>query len=159
MANDVFVKFDGDKVKGDSTVEGREDWHDVESMSVSFGNPGSMTQGSGGSRGAATAHDMVLTLRTDKSYPGLFDCLVTHFHFPKVTVEAIKGTGEETYVWKRHTLERVVLSHLSLSGGNGHYMCNVGLNYAKMMIEVVPQENAGTGGGGIEAEYDFAREA
>ena len=111
-------------------------------------NIGSIT--GGGGAGKATFKEFTVTKKTDASSPGLFNSLVTGFHYANVCVDLRRsGVAVKTMrsggVFMKFDMRLVMVQDISWSGSDGDDVCEetVIFQFGAIEITYVPQDAKG----------------
>lgn len=148
MPADIYLKFEGPDVKGESQDAQLKD--QIECVSWSWGETqtGSAHHGSGVTANRVEVHDMTIAKFVDKSSPQLMLKCALGQTFKKVILSVRKAVGE-----KKHqqpfiiiTMETVLISGYSISGSDGGHAPseNVSLNFSKITYDYKVQDDKGT---------------
>lgn len=154
-----FLKFEGEEIAGESTVKDHEGEIDIDSVTWSLSNVGSMGRGGGGGVGTVSASDVHFTKKTDKATPILFQECATHKPHKKATLSITKGTGDNRLLYLKYEMENVLVSSFLMSGHGGNIPNEqFSLDFAKVTLTYTPQEATGGGAGDVVASYDFGKD-
>lgn len=143
---DIYVKFSGTDVKGDSTDSKHKDWIEVSAFSHKVDQPKSSSASStGGLTAERTNHgEMLLTKEIDSSTPKLLMASSAGTVFKTVDIEFFRarggqdktGTGNSRDQYYTIKLENVVVSSVGQIIGEAEMPQEVfGLKYSKISWE------------------------
>ncbi|MGH7940367.1 MAG: Hcp family type VI secretion system effector [Limisphaerales bacterium] len=156
MAGDMFIKI------GDISGEAQDKAHskEIEVLSWSWGvtNAGDAHKGSGGGSGKASCQDLSITKYIDSASPklALACCKGTHYDTVQLTV---RKAGDKPLEYIKIKLTQVTIAGISTgtSGREDRLTENVGLNFAAITYDYVPQGKDGSAGTTITMSYDFSQ--
>jgi type VI secretion system secreted protein Hcp len=155
MAVDIFLKLDG--VNGESKDKTHAKDIDVLSWSWGMSNNGSAHQGGGAGSGKVSVQDVSLTKYIDRSSPQLLlsCCNGTHFANAVLTVRKAGGGNPVEYV--KIKMQEVLISNVTTGGSGGEERLteNVSLNFGKVSLDYVPQNDKGEAGTAIPFGWDI----
>ena len=154
MAVDIYLKL-GD-IEGDSADANHKGEIDVDSWGWGMTQGGTMHSASGGGAGKVSVQDINFTKAVDRASPNLIKFCCSGKTFPTATI-TVRKSGDQPLEYLILELENVLISSVSLGGGNGEERLteNVSLNFAKFKYSYVPQMDDGTGAAAIDAGYDI----
>jgi len=156
MATDMFLKIEGEDIKGESRDEAHRDEIDVLSWSWGMTQSGSSHIGGGGGAGKVNIQDLAIEKYIDKASPKLMQGCASGKHYDKATLTLRKAGGD--------SLEYLVIemSHAMIAsidtGGSGNeerLTERVLLNFAKVKTKYTPERAAGGAEGSIEFGWDI----
>ena len=99
MAVDMFIKFDGDKFKGEARDKTHKQDIDVLAWSWGMSNSGTAHMGGGAGAGKANIQDVSITKYVDASSAALMLACCTGEHIPTATLVVRKaGTTPVEYI-------------------------------------------------------------
>lgn len=154
----MFIKIDG--VDGDSTVKGFEKQIEVNSFSFSSSQPTSpIRSNTSHTDGRPSLSLFNLTKGCDSATPPLLKKLWAGATIAKATFTACRDEGAKLIAFMTVEMENVVVANYSVSGGGGMPYENLALNYSKIIINYIPQNNAGGTDGNLPVSYDLATES
>jgi type VI secretion system secreted protein Hcp len=155
MAVDMFFKIDD--IKGESTDDKHKGEIDVLSWSWGANQTGTTHTGSGGGAGKVNVHDLSFTKYIDRATPRLLQMCCSGKHI-KQAVLVVRKAGGKPLEYLKITLEDALVSTIQDggSGGDERLSENVGLNFARVKLEYVPQKADGSGEASIPAGWDIA---
>lgn len=142
-AVDMFLKIVG--IPGESNDKPHKDQIDVLAWSWGMTQSGTTHAGGGGGAGKANFQDLSVTKYIDKSSPKLMAAISTGDLLPSAVLVVRKagGTGLE-YI--TITMEDVLITSLSTggSGGEDRLTENITLNFARVTVDYIPQNDDGS---------------
>lgn len=155
-AVDMFIKFEGPDIQGESQDQAHRDEIDV--LSWSFGADMALSYDAGGAPRTTKAvfNEFTFSKYVDKASPSLFLTLARGEHFAKVTF-TVRKAGVEPIDYLIITMEQVIVTSLSSGSGLGEDRIpeNVSLNFGKINYEYVTIVPDGTPGGSIIFSWDI----
>jgi type VI secretion system secreted protein Hcp len=148
MAFDTFLKFDGNKIKGESTADGHKDEIEIYSFSWGASNPVNVTSASGGLAGGKVSISTFNVMKkTEASSPLLFAACCAGQHLPTATITMRKAAGEDlgqkpflVYTFTDVMVESIQWS--GSSGGDDSPSESVSFAFAKVKVEYSKQGEA-----------------
>jgi type VI secretion system secreted protein Hcp len=145
VAVDMFLDLDG--VKGESIDKAHKDKIDILAWSWGLSNTGTFHHGSGGGAGKANFQDISVTKYIDAASPDLMLYCANGKHFAKGKL-IVRKAGEKPLEYLTIDIEKVLVSSYSTGGSGGEERLteNVTLNFAKVKIEYVTQNEKGAKG-------------
>jgi type VI secretion system secreted protein Hcp len=155
MAVDMFMKID--TVDGEAQDAKHKKEIDVLSCSWGISNSGSAHNGSGAGAGKANVHDLTFTKWVDTATPKLALACCSGKHFKDATL-VIRKAGEKPVEYVKIKMETVFISSVSTggSGGEDRLTENITLNFSKVNLDYVPQDDKGSAGTAIPMSWDIA---
>ena len=156
MARDFFLKLDP-KVEGESLDDKHKGEIDIESYSWGVTNAGSAGQGGGSGAGKASAQDLHMTKKIDKSSPRLMLACATGEHF-KTGLLTIRKAGGKQEEYFKVALEDILVSSYQTGASSGSDELPTDqftLNIGKVKFSYSPQKVDGSLGAADEKGYDF----
>ena len=156
MAVDIFMKIDG--VDGESQDDKHKKDIDVLAWSWGLSNSGSAQTGGGGGAGKVNVQDLSFTKWVDSSTPKLVLACCNGTHYDTATLVVRKAGGANPVEYIKIKLSEVLITSLSTggSGGEDRLTENVTLNFEKVNVDYVPQDDKGAAGTAIPAGWDIA---
>lgn len=156
MAVDMFLKIEGEDVKGESRDSVHTEEIDVLAWSWGMTQSGSFHVGGGGGSGKVNVQDISITKYIDASSPNLLKACASGQHFDKATLTVRKAGGEQLEYLVLE-MDKVLVSSVSTggSGGEDRLTENVTLNFAKFKTAYTPQSDKGAEEGAIEFAWDI----
>ncbi len=162
MAVNMFLKFEGPDLKGESRIKGHENEIDIDAWSWGATQTGSAHRGGGAGTAKADVQDMHVSKKSDKASPILFGKLCSGKHFDRVTLTCYKAGGDEKPVeyWKI-LMEEVFVTSVQWGGSDGGEMVNesLSLNFAKVQVTYTPQTAKGTPDVTVDQKWNIAMNA
>ena len=155
MAVDMFMKIDS--VDGEAQDSKHKKEIDVLSWSWGMNNSGSAHNGSGAGAGKANVHDLTFTKWVDTATPTLALACCSGKHFKDATL-IIRKAGDKPVEHVKINMETVMITSVSTggSGGEDRLQESVTLNFAKVSLDYVPQNDKGAAGTPIPMSWDIA---
>jgi len=155
MAVDMFMKID--TVDGEAQDSKHKKEIDVLSWSWGISNGGSAHNGSGAGSGKANVHDLTFTKWVDTATPKLALACCSGKHFKDATL-IIRKAGDKPVEYVKIKMETVLITSLSTggSGGEERLQEHITLNFAKVNLDYVPQDDKGAAGTAIPMSWDIA---
>ena len=155
MAVDMFMKID--TVDGEAQDSKHKKQIDVLHWSWGINNTGSAHNGSGAGAGKANVHDLTFTKWVDTATPALALACCSGKHFKDATL-IIRKAGDKPLEYIKIKMETVMITSVSTggSGGQDRLQENVALNFAKVSLDYVPQNDKGAAGTPIPMSWDIA---
>jgi type VI secretion system secreted protein Hcp len=157
MATNMFIKFENPGVTGSSAVPGHVGEIEVLSWSHGFGQPTSATRSSAGSE-TATHQSLTFTKYLDHATDDLLKLCWAGKQIGKATLSCYRADGahdDKPVEYLRITMEHVIISNYSVSGGPGDVPVeNVSLDYGIIQYTYVDQKQ-----GDSSAKYDLKTKA
>ncbi len=160
MATNMFIKFEGPELKGESTDETHKDEIAVLSWSHGFSQPTSPIRVSagGGTVEQANHSNFLFTKYIDSSTDDILKMCWSGKHIDKATFTCYRASGEKQGVkYLQIIMEKVIISNYSISGGIGDLPVeNIALDYGSVQYNYIPQkETDGTGEGAQPIKHDL----
>jgi type VI secretion system secreted protein Hcp len=158
MAVDMFIKID--TVDGESRDKVHKKEIDVLAWSWGISNSGSAHVGGGAGAGKANIQDISFTKWVDSSTPKLLLACCDGKHFANATL-VVRKAGEKPVEYIKIKIEEVLITSISTggSGGEDRLTENVTLNFAKVSVDYVPQDDKGAAGTAIPMAWSIAENA
>lgn len=156
MAVDMFLKLEG--IEG----EAKDDTHggeiDVLSWSWGMANSGSFHTGGGGGAGKVSMRDLNITKYIDSSSNALYLHASNGKHIPSATL-TVRKSGENPLEYYIIKLEKLMVVGVDTGGGLGDDRLteNVTLNFAKVSVEYIEQQDDGSGGAAKTYGWDIEK--
>jgi type VI secretion system secreted protein Hcp len=158
MAVDMFIKID--TVEGESRDKVHKKEIDVLAWSWGISNSGSAHVGGGAGAGKANIQDISFTKWVDSATPKLALACCDGKHFANATL-VVRKAGEKPVEYLKIKIEEVLITSISTggSGGEDRLTENVTLNFAKVSLDYVPQDEKGAAGTAIPMAWSIAENA
>lgn len=155
MAVDMFIKID--TVDGESKDKVHKKEIDVLAWSWGMSNSGSAHVGGGAGAGKVNIQDLSFTKWVDSASPKLMLAACDGKHFKDATL-IVRKAGEKPVEYIKIKMEEVLITSISTggSGGEDRLTENVTLNFAKVSVDYVPQDDKGAAGTTIPMSWDIA---
>jgi type VI secretion system secreted protein Hcp len=155
MAVDMFIKID--TVDGESRDKTHKKEIDVLAWSWGMSNSGSAHVGGGAGAGKVNVQDISFTKWVDSATPKLALACCDGKHFANATL-VVRKAGEKPVEYLKIKVEEVLITSISTggSGGEDRLTENVTLNFAKVSLDYVPQDEKGAAGTTIPMTWSIA---
>ena len=155
MAVDMFIKID--TVDGEAQDSKHKKEIDVLSWSWGLSNSGSAHSGSGAGAGKVNVQDLSFTKYVDSATPKLALACCAGKHF-KDAVLIVPKAGDKPVEYIKIKMDVVLISAISTggSGGEDRLTENITLNFSKVSLDYVPQDDKGAPGTAIPMSWDIA---
>jgi len=155
MAVDMFLTLDG--VKGESKDQAHTQDIDILSWSWGMENSGSAHEGGGAGSGKVTVQDVNITKYIDSSSPKIMLSCCDGAHFATAMI-TVRKAGEHPVEYLKIKMQELLITSVSSggSGGDDRLTENIGLNFAKVTVEYVPQNDKGAPGKMMPFSWDVA---
>jgi type VI secretion system secreted protein Hcp len=155
MAVDMFIKID--TIDGESKDSKHKKEIDVLAWSWGMSNSGSAHVGGGAGAGKVNVQDLSFTKWVDSATPKLALACCDGKHFKDATL-VVRKAGEKPVEYVKIKLEEVIITSISHggSGGEDRLTENITLNFAKVSLDYVPQDDKGAAGTAIPMTWDIA---
>ncbi|MBC2621154.1 MULTISPECIES: Hcp family type VI secretion system effector [Citrobacter] len=152
----IFLKLDD--IKGESQVDGFKD--QIEIMSYSHNVAMQVTNDvSNTERTSGRAHvgEMSLTKFVDLSTPKLNEYCCSGKMIKEAVLTLCRNDDDKILPLIVYTLDNVIISHLSVSGGSGGKPVEtMSLNFTKIKWEITAQKLGGQKEGNVSSVWDMA---
>ncbi len=158
MAVDMFIKIDS--VDGEAKDKSHKKEIDVLAWSWGMSNSGSAHVGGGAGAGKVNVQDLSFTKYVDASSPKLMLACCDGKHFKDATL-VVRKAGEKPVEYIKIKMEELLITSVSTggSGGEDRLTENITLNFAKVHVDYVPQDEKGAAGTAIPMSWDIAQNA
>jgi type VI secretion system secreted protein Hcp len=155
MAVDMFMKING--IDGESKDSKKQKYIDVLAWSWGISNSGSAHAGPGAGSGKVNVQDLSFTKWVDAASPKLALACCDGKHFADATL-VVRKAGEKPVEYITIKMQEVMITSLSTggSGGEDRLTENVTLNFGKVSLDYVPQDDKGAPGTAIPMTWDIA---
>jgi type VI secretion system secreted protein Hcp len=155
MAVDMFIKID--TVDGESKDKVHKKEIDVLAWSWGLSNSGSAHVGGGAGAGKVNVQDISITKWVDSASPKLMLAACDGKHFANALL-TVRKAGEKPVEYLKIKIEEVLITSISTggSGGEDRLTENVSLNFSKVSVDYVPQDDKGAAGTAIPMSWDIA---
>jgi len=123
-------------------------------------NAGSAHNGGGAGAGKVSVQDLTFTKWVDKATPKLALACCSGKHFKDATL-VVRKAGEKPVEYLKIKMDTVFISSISTggSGGEDRITENVTLNFSKVSLDYIPQDDKGAPGTAIPMTWDIATNA
>jgi len=157
MAVDMFLKFEGPAIDGESQDDTHKNEIDLLAWSWGSSQSGTTHMGSGGGAGKANIQDLSITKYVDSASHLLLQRTFDGEHIDKATL-VVRKAGGTPLEYIKIVMEDVMITSISTggSGGEDRLTENVTLNFSKVELTYVPQKKDGSGGADKIAGWDIA---
>ena len=152
MASDMFLKLEGTngKMEGESQDSTHKDEIQVLAWSWGMSQGGTTHIGTGGGAGKVNVQDLSITKYIDKSSTNLIQCCMSGAHFKEGLLTIRKASGDlkaGPLEYLKIKMEDCIITSVSTggSGGEDKLTENVTINFAKVGVTYVPQDDKGAG--------------
>jgi type VI secretion system secreted protein Hcp len=155
MAVDMFIKING--VDGESKDKKHGKEIDVLAWSWGMSNSGSAHTGGGAGAGKVNVQDLSFTKYVDSASPKLMLACCNGKHYDDALL-TVRKAGEKPVEYIKIKLTEVLITSVSTggSGGEDRLTENVTLNFAKVNLDYVPQDDKGAAGTAIPMSWDIS---
>jgi len=155
MAVDMFMKID--TVDGEAQDKTHKKEIDVLSWHWGMSNAGSAHNGSGAGAGKCNVHDLTFTKWVDTATPKLALACCAGKHFKDATL-VIRKAGDQPVEYLKIKMETVLISGVSTGGSGSEERLteNITLNFSKVNLDYVPQDDKGKPGTAIPMSWDIS---
>ena len=149
-----------DTVDGEAQDTKHKKEIDVLSWSWGMSNAGSAHAGGGAGAGKVNVQDLKFTKWVDKATPKLALACCSGKHFKDATL-VVRKAGEKPVEYLKIKMDKVFISSISTggSGGEDRLTENVTLNFSKVSLDYIPQDDKGASGTAIPMIWDIATNA
>lgn len=151
----MFLKIKD--IDGESTVKGYEKQIEIYSFSHGFSQPTSPIRSSEGGGTTSRAHhsDFSVSKRFDLSTPSICKALWNGTCIADVTFTACRMDGSDIIAYMVITMNDVIISNYSVSGGGDLPVETLSLNYGKIKYEYKQQKQVGGASGTAAATHSL----
>jgi type VI secretion system secreted protein Hcp len=155
MAVDMFIKIDS--IDGEAQDSKHKKEIDVISWSWGVSNVGSAHAGGGAGAGKVNVQDLSFTKWVDSSTPKLTLACCAGKHF-KDAVLVVRKAGDKPVEYLKIKMETVLISAVSTGGSESEEKLteNITLNFSKVSLDYVPQDDKGAPGTAIPMTWDIS---
>ncbi|HYA39710.1 MAG TPA: type VI secretion system tube protein Hcp [Syntrophobacteraceae bacterium] len=159
MAVNMFLKFEGPDVKGESEVKGHEKEIDVHAWKWKMTQSGDMHRAAGGGAGKVDIQDIQIIKDVDAASPVLMAYCCSGQHYDKATLMVYKAGGKQPVEYLKLVMEKVIISSVSQGGDIEKDIVpeELWLNFSKYKITYTPQKATGEAGAPIDQTWDIAK--
>ncbi len=158
MAVDMFLKIEG--IKGDSQDDKHKGEIDILSWSWGATQTGTTHHGPGGGAGKASVSDMTITKYLDRASPILLKHLLAGVHIKEAAL-VVRKAGGKPLEYLKMKMKDCILSSVQQGGSGGEERLTetIGINFATVEYEYVPQKGDGSGDAAIPMTWNIAKNA
>jgi len=154
MAHDIFLKING--IEGESQDANHKNEIEVLRWGWSVQQHSTMHSGSGGGSGRASVSDIRFEHMLDRASPNLLKYSLTGKHIDQAVLTLRKaGGGSKPLEYLKITMNDVIITNVSQSGGGHDVHESVSLSFAKVKQEYVVQNQQGGSGGVVTTGFDI----
>jgi type VI secretion system secreted protein Hcp len=155
MAVDMFMKID--TINGEAQDSKHKKEIDVLSWSWGMSNSGSAHAGGGAGAGKVNVQDLTFTKWVDTATPQLALACCNGDHFDNAVL-VVRKAGKQAVEYLKITMDTVFVTSLSTggSGGEDRLTENVTLNFSKVSLDYVPQDDKGAPGTAVPMSWDIS---
>jgi type VI secretion system secreted protein Hcp len=159
MAVDMFLKIDS--IKGDSEDDKHKGEIEVISWSWGVTQTGTTHSGTGGGAGKASVQDISITKYLDRATPILLKHCLSGVHVKEVLLTVRKSAGTKPLEYVKMKMKDALISSISTGaqGADERLTETVGVNFATVEFEYVPQKPDGSGDASIPITWNIAKNA
>jgi type VI secretion system secreted protein Hcp len=159
MAFDCYLKISSPDVKGESTDKVHTGEIQVSTYRFGASNPTTISSGTtGSSTGKVSVSNFIITKRTDKSSPILFQACCSGEHYAKATF-TLRKSGKSPLEYLIYTFTEMYVNSIDWSGATGEKddtpIETVAFSFGSVHVKYVPQKSDGTGDSPIEGGWDI----
>jgi type VI secretion system secreted protein Hcp len=158
---DIYVKFTGPDLKGESSDVDHKDWIEIESWSHGIRQPKSATAStSGGHTAERCEHeDMIFVKSMDVTSPQLYEAASGGTTYAEVTVDFMRADGDDKRVkYMEVKLKNVIISKINVDTAvEGAPKETFALKYAAVEWKYTKQQIAGGQGGITQGAWSLAK--
>lgn len=131
----ILLKF-GTAIKGDSKVEGHDDWITIETLSLNV-HRDITASGKGTDRDTSNPHisEMILTKSSDMASSDLFSQACGGKSLGEAEIHFIQTGGDKSQVFLKYKLTDAIVSSYSISSGGERPVETIGLNYTQIKTQ------------------------
>lgn len=157
MPGNAFINFGKTDVpEGESlqkTRKGADGWIEIQDWSFDIDSETSFLKGQGASVGKASPGNLSITHYFDTSSPVILKKIIEGKHFPKITIDMLKSTGNDTpEAYYQVNVSEAFVTKVSTKGGeDGSITQDVEFVFKEIVVGYKPQKNDGT----LDALNDF----
>ncbi len=159
MAVDMFLKIDS--IKGDAEDDKHKGEIEVLSWTWSVTQTGTTHSGTGGGAGKANVQDISVTKYVDRATPILLKHCLSGIHVKEAVLTVRKAAGTKPLEYVKMKMKEAIISSLT-TGGHGsdeRLTETLGINFALVEFEYVPQKPDGSGDASIPMTWNIAKNA
>jgi type VI secretion system secreted protein Hcp len=155
MAVDMFIKVA--TIDGESKDKTHKKEIDVLAWSWGLSNSGSAHTGGGAGAGKVNVQDLSFTKWVDSASPKLMLACCNGQHITEATL-VVRKAGEKPVEYLKIKMDELIITSISTggSGGEDRLTENVTLNFSKVHVDYVPQDEKGSPGTAIPMSWDIA---
>ncbi len=155
MASEVFLKFEGPEVYGESVGHGHEKEIDCETFSFGALNPTDIASGTGAGAGKVSFAPLFITKTMDAATPSMFLKCCNGTHFEKATLTVREAGGEKPVEYLVYEFKTVFVSSIDWGTGAVKPSESVALNFAEAKLTYTSQDDTGSPKDVFEAGFNL----
>ncbi|RYG91401.1 type VI secretion system tube protein Hcp [Loktanella sp. IMCC34160] len=159
MADNIVLKL-GDEIKGESPIDGYEDWIQIHAWSWGATQSGTTHEGMGGGGGKVSVQDLNVTKFVDASTHDLIKHVCNGKHIPTAELIVMKAGGDAPVVyWKMVLTDLIITSYQTQGSQDGldRISESISINFAKFEVTYTKQEMDGSAGPESTAGWDIQK--
>jgi type VI secretion system secreted protein Hcp len=158
MADNILLRL-GTKIKGESPIDGYEDWIQVHSWSWGATQSGTTHEGSGGGSGKVSVQNMTFTKFVDASTHDLIKHVMSGEHIPNAELVVMKAGGNPLMYFNIKMTDLLIAAYQTQGSMDGLERVSetISLNFAKVEVTYTRQEMDGTAGPSSSAGWDIRK--
>lgn len=158
---DIYVKFKGPDIKGESLDKDHKDWMEVSSWNHRIRQPKSATASSAGGHTAERCEHDVMDFRKniDVVSPQLYQACSGGTTFSEATIEFMRADGDGNRVkYMEINLKNVIVSDVEPAvDGDGFPEESFGLSYGAIEWKYTQQKGSGGTGGSSQGAWSLTK--
>jgi type VI secretion system secreted protein Hcp len=157
---DIYLKFNGPNIKGESQDSEHADWIEIQSWSHNIAQPRSATSSTAGGQTAERVfHDEHhFTKDLDIVTPLLYQHASAGTTFEEVTIDFLRADGEKRVKYLEVKLKNVLIGTVaSAVSGEGLPVDSFSLKYSAISWVYTKQKIGGAPGGNSQGSWNLAK--
>lgn len=153
MAVDALLNIEGPDIKGESRIDGHDNWVDVYAWNFGMTQSGTFHTGRGGGAGKVNVQDLTITKFVDASTTDLMLHCCNGAHIDKITL-VVRKSGTEALDYFKIEMEKCMVTSVQPGGAAGDELVTeqITFNFAKFKVVYQSQDDKG----GKDSEFDMA---
>lgn len=145
----------GEECKGESTMEGYEDWIQLSAVSFGVSNPSSAGTGPGAGRGKADLTPMQCTMPEGPHLAEIYHKCCKGTHFEGAILGLFKTGGAQPMLFIEQKFDKAFVDYVQIDvAGDGEPIVNVSFAFGSMELTYNKQKDDGTQGDSFTISYD-----
>jgi type VI secretion system secreted protein Hcp len=158
MAADIFLKFEGPDLKGESVVDGHKEEIDVDSFAWGASNSSSMNRSGGGGVAKGDCQPLTVSGQIDKASPEFWKKVMQGEHFDKATLIARKagGSANKQIEYFKMEMKKVYVASWQVGGSSNSGSQSMALTFNEVTVTYTPQTDKGGKGTPTVVSYNIA---